>query len=130
MVEELDYFNGNENQQYLFYQLPVMLVKGDRFKGLSSDAKILYSLMLSRTSLSAENGWMDEQGRVYIIYTREDIMSDLNCGGQKATKLTKELQNIGLIRTVRKGLGKPNITYVINYANSECHGRSVSVHDG
>ena len=93
-----------------------MLIKDDQFKGLSDGAKILYSLMLSRTSLSAKNGWLGEQGRVYIIYTVEQIMEDLNCGTEKATKAMKELKTRGLIESVRRGLGKPNIIYVKNFA--------------
>jgi len=113
-----DYFYANENEQYLFLQMPLMLIKEEQFKILTGDAKILYSLALNRTALSAKNGWLDEQGRVYIIYTQEEIMSDLNCWEQKATKSMKELRDIGLIKSVRRGLGKPNILYVMNFATS------------
>ena len=115
-IGKFDYFKANETEQYLFYQLPVLLIKDDQFKSLSSDAKILYSLMLSRTSLSAKNGWLDEHGNVFIIYTLEEVMEGLNCRDNKATKSLKELREIGLIKTVRRGLGKPNITYVMNFA--------------
>ena len=49
------------------------------------DAKLLYGLLLDRMSLSAKNGWYDEQGRVYIYYTLDEIQEDLNCGHDKAT---------------------------------------------
>lgn len=113
-----DYFYARENEQYLFLQMPWMLIKDDQFKSLSDSAKILYSLLVNRTSLSAKNGWVDEQGRVYIIYTQEEIMSDLNCWEKKATKSLKELREIGLIKSVRQGLGKPNIIYVMNFATN------------
>ena len=111
-----DYFYSNENEQYLFYQLPVMLIKDKRFKNLSDSAKILYSLLLNRTSLSAKNGWRDDEGRVYIIYVIKEIMEDLNCCEQKALKSMKELKEIGLVKTIRRGLNKPNLIYVMNFA--------------
>jgi hypothetical protein len=87
-----DYFHANEHEQYLFLQLPTMLIKDDTFRDLSGDAKILYSLLLNRTSLSMKNDWKDEQGHVYIIYTQEEIMSDLNCWKEKATSTMKNLK--------------------------------------
>jgi|GEM_PF-158848 len=111
-----DYFYNQENEQYLFLQIPKMLIKDPRFKNLSGDAKILYSLLLDRTSLSKKNDWTDDEGRVYIIYTQASIMEDLNCRTEKATRLMKELREIGLVETVRRGLGKPNLIYVMNFA--------------
>ena len=113
-----DYFYGQQNEQYQFLQLPMMLIKEPEFKKLSSDAKILYSLLLNRTSLSSKNDWRDEQGRVYIYFTIEEIIEDLNCGRDKAIKSMKELKDIKLIESVRQGLGKPNIIYVKNFATS------------
>jgi len=111
-----DYFYSNENEQYLFLQLPMMLIKNEQFKSLSSDAKILYSLLLNRTSLSKKNDWRDENGRVYIIYTIDEIMDDLNCCKKKAIKSMKELKTIGLVKTTRQGLNRPNLIYVMNFA--------------
>jgi len=109
-------FKSGENEKFLFLQLPISLIKDNMFKTLSSDAKILYSLLLNRTSLSAKNGWVDENDNIYIIYTIEQIMEDLNCGNQKAIKAMKELKEIGLVKSVRLGLGKPNIIYVMNFS--------------
>jgi len=111
-----DYFHANETEQYLFVQLPLMLIKDAKFKKLSDSAKILYSLLLNRTALSAKNGWVDRDNNVYIIYTIEEIMNDLNCWQEKANKAMKELREIGLIKSVRQGLNKPNIIYVMNFA--------------
>lgn len=98
---------------YLKYYLRMM-----PFKGISAEAKILYGLMLDRMSLSVKNRWFDDENRVYIIYTIEDIMEDLQCADQKAGKLLSELdtkKGIGLIERIRQGLGKPNIIYVKNF---------------
>lgn len=64
-----DYYYGIEAEQFSFYRVPRLLIKDERFKGLSSDAKLLYGLMLDRMSLSMKNGWLDDENRAYIIYT-------------------------------------------------------------
>ena len=75
-----DYYYGDESSQFSFYRIPRQLITGDRFKRLSTDAKLLYGLLLDRMGLSAKNGWYDEAGRVYIYYTLDEIQEDLNCG--------------------------------------------------
>ena len=111
-----DYYYGDESNQFSFYRIPRQLVTGERFKRLSMDAKLLYGLLLDRMSLSAKNGWYDEQGRVYIYYTLDEIQEDLNCGHDKATKMLVELDNgkngFGLIERVRQGQGRPTKIYV------------------
>lgn len=111
-----DYYYGDESSQFSFYRIPRQLITGERFKRLSTDAKLLYGLLLDRMSLSAKNGWYDEQGRVFIYYTLDEIQEDLNCGHDKATKLLVELDNgkhgFGLIERVRQGQGRPTKIYV------------------
>lgn len=114
--QDFDYYYGDESNQFSFYRIPRALVTGEQFKRLSTDAKLLYGLLLDRMGLSAKNGWYDEQGRVYIYYTLDEIQEDLNCGHDKATKLLVELdsgkQGFGLIERVRQGQGKPTKIYV------------------
>jgi len=112
-----DYYTLSDSKQISFYQLPRELVKHERFKILSDSAKILYALLRDRVSLSIKNNWIDEKERVYIIFTLDEIMENLGCANQKATKAMQELQKIGLIESVRQGLGKPNIIYVKNFAS-------------
>ena len=115
-----DYYYGIEAEQFAFYRVPRMLIKDERFKDLSSDAKLLYGLMLDRMSLSMRNGWLDEENRAYIHYTVENIMEDLGCGREKCTKILAELdckKGIGLIEKKRQGLGKPDLIYVKNFAS-------------
>ncbi len=105
---QFDYYYGAEAEQFSFYRVPRMLIKDENFKGLSSDAKLLYGLMLDRMSLSIKNGWFDNDNRAYIIYTIDNIMEDLGCGKDKAVKVVAELdqkKGIGLIEKVRRGLG-------------------------
>ena len=63
-----DYFYGTQAEQFSFYRLPKILITDKRFRGISSDAKILYGVMLERMSLSVKNRWFDEKNRVYIIF--------------------------------------------------------------
>ena len=115
---QFDYFRGMEAEQYSFYRVPKVLFTAECFKSLSCEAKVLYGLMLDRMSLSIKNRWFDEEDRVYIIFTVEEIAELLNCGTQKAVKLMKELddnQGNGLIEKKRLGLGKPNVIYVKNF---------------
>ena len=119
---QFDYFRGMEAEQYSFDRVPKVLFTAECFKSLSCEAKVLYGLMLDRMSLSIKNRWFDEEDRVYIIFTVEEIAELLNCGTQKAVKLMKELddnQGIGLIEKKRLGLGKPNVIYVKNFILKE-----------
>ena len=113
-----DYYYGVEAEQFSFYRVPRLLIKDERFKGLSSDAKLLYGLMLDRMSLSMKNGWLDDENRAYIIYTIDNIREDLGCSKEKAVKVLAELdanKGIGLVEKIRRGLGKPDIIYVKNF---------------
>ena len=115
---KFDYYYGIEAEQFSFYRVPRLLIKDERFKGLSSDAKLLYGLMLDRMSLSMKNGWLDDENRAYIIYTIDNIREDLGCSKEKAVKVLAELdanKGIGLVEKIRRGLGKPDIIYVKNF---------------
>lgn len=110
-----EYYYGDESNQFSFYRIPRELVTGDRFKRLSTDAKLLYGLLLDRMGLSAKNGWYDENGRVFIYYTLDEIQDDLSCGHEKAVKLLSELDSgkgFGLIERVKQGQGRPTKIFV------------------
>ena len=115
---QFDYYRGMEAEQHSFYRVPKILFTAECFKELSCEARVLYGLLLDRMSLSMKNHWLDEEERVYIIFTVEEIAELLNCGTQKAVKLLKELDSekgIGLIEKKRLGLGRPNVIYVKNF---------------
>ena len=115
---QFDYFRGMEAEQYTFYRIPKILFTAECFKTISCEAKVLYGLLLDRMSLSIKNRWFDEEDRVYIIFTVEEIAELMNCGTQKAVRLLKELDSekgIGLVEKRRLGLGKPNVIYVKNF---------------
>ena len=64
-----NYFYGQSGELFSYFRIPKALFQNSRFRQLSTDARTLYGILLDRMSLSAKNGWLDEQGRVYIIYT-------------------------------------------------------------
>ena len=107
----LDYFYGQVGELFSFYRITKALFLESRFQNLSTDAKTLYGILLDRMSLSAKNGWLDEQGRVFIIFTIEDVKRALCCADNKATKLLRELEEFGLIERKRRGLGRPSLVY-------------------
>jgi hypothetical protein len=119
---EFDYFYGKESESLSFYRVPKLLFTDPLFRELSSDAKILYGLMLDRMTLSLKNGWFDSDGRAYIYFAVEDIMEMLNCGRNKAIKSIQELDvdgGIGLIEKKRQGQGKATVIYVKNFVIEE-----------
>ena len=121
MSEPYGYYYGNEADQYTFYRLPKALFTNERYKDISDGAKILYGLMLDRMGLSVKNGWLDEQERVYIIFTLEDVQEYMNCQHGKAVKILAELdteKGAGLIERVKQGQGKPAIIYVLKFIHS------------
>ena len=114
------YFYGKQSSQYSFYRIPKQLFTEHRFDALSIGAKLLYGMMIDRMELSQKNGWMDEHGRVYIYFTVDEVKDRFHCANDKAVKLMRELDSdngVGLIKSVRQGLGKPNIIYVKNFVN-------------
>ena len=122
-----DYFYGQSGEMFSYFRVPKILFRDIKFKDLSTDAKTLYGILLDRMGLSVKNGWLDEQGRVYIIFPVQEVMDALGCADNKATKLFRELEKFGLIERKRRGLGKPNLIYVKNFAdprfrNREKHG--------
>lgn len=113
---KFDYYYGVQSEQFSFYRIPRLLIKDQHFKGLSSDAKLLYGLMLDSMALSMKNHWLDNENRAYIIYSISNVMEDINCSKPTCVKIMKELDSFGLIERKRKGLGKPDIIYVKNFA--------------
>ena len=118
MNYQMDYFYGHEANQFTFFRIPKLLFSDERFIGLTSDAKLLYALLLDRMSLSLKNGWVDDENRVYIYYTVKEVMEELNIAREKCSKIFAELDSekgCGLILKIRQGLGRPDIIYVMNF---------------
>ena len=112
----LDYFYGQAGGFFSFFRIPKALFQEQRFQDLSTDAKILYGILLDRMNLSVKNEWFDKKGRVFIIFTIEDVKRTLRCADNKATRLLRELEEFGLIERKRRGQGKPCLVYVKNFS--------------
>ena len=112
-----DYFYGQSGELFSYFRIPKALFQDSRFRQLSTDARTLYGILLDRMSLSAKNGWLDEQGRVYIIYTVREVQESLCCAEHKAVKLFRELEDIDLIERKRRGLGRPSLIYVKDFSS-------------
>ena len=124
----LDYFYGQAGELFSFFRIPKALFQEPRFQSLSTDAKTLYGILLDRMSLSVKNEWFDKKGRVFIIFTIEDVKRTLRCADNKATRLLRELEEFGLIERKRRGQGKPCLVYVKNFS-SESSKESVKNRD-
>lgn len=104
---EFGYFHDYESEQFAFYRIPKVLFTDEYFRNLSSDAKVLYGLMLDRMALSIRNNWVDNEGKVYIIFTLEQVMEYMNCGKDKGVKILAELDT-------DKGIGFPNPLFTLS----------------
>ena len=118
----LDYFYGQAGELFSFFRIPKALFQEQQFQDLSTDAKTLYGILLDRMSLSVKNEWFDKKGRVFIIFTIEDVKRTLRCADNKATRLLRELEKFGLIERKRRGQGKPCLVYVKNFSAESSKG--------
>ena len=113
----LDYFYGQSGELFSYFRIPKALFQDRRFRQLSTDARTLSGILLDRISLSVKNGWLDEQGRVYIIYTVREVQESLCCAEHKAVKLFRELEQLDLIERKCRGLGRPSLIYVKDFSS-------------
>ena len=113
----LDYYLKNEAEQFDYIKIPMALVKEEIFAQLSSQAKILYGLLLDKMGESMKKSWVDSDNYVFVIYPVEEIQHDMGMSRRKVIDSLTELNDIGLICKRRQGRGNPNLIYVKNYAS-------------
>ncbi len=113
-----EYFYGDEAEQFRFYRVPKLLVHDPKYRQLSTDAKLLYGMMIDRMGLSKQNGWLDKDGRVFIYYSIQAVCEDLACANKKAGRLLLELDVAGLIDRSKQGQGKPDLIYVKKFVDN------------
>lgn len=111
----LKYYRGDEPDNLCFYRIPKVLFTKACFEEVSTDAKVLYGILLDYASLSRENRWLDEKSRVYIYYSVQRVCAYMGCKKDKAMKLLAELEKFGLIERVKRGQGKSDIIYVKSF---------------
>ena len=114
---QMNYFYGEQVNQFSFIRIPKELVVGETFSALSVEAKVLYGIFLDRMGMASKNRWFDEEGRVYIVYSIDEIQVDLNISKHKAVECMAELEQVGLI-VKKKRQGLPSQIYVKNFVKS------------
>ena len=102
----------NEVKNNAFYQFPQWLLKEEPYKNLGDKAKLIYMLLFDRRTLSIKNKWYDDDGQIYMYFTNEQFMKELNCSEKTIIKAKKELSQIGLLKEVRQGINRPNRLYI------------------
>ncbi|MDO5392775.1 MAG: replication initiator protein A [Eubacteriales bacterium] len=115
---EFDYFRAEQSEQFSFFRIPKALFTEKEFESLSTDAKLLYGVLLDRLSLSRKNGWVDASGYVYIIYTVSELQELFQASHPTVIKWMRELDSvhgIGLIERYKQGYNRPAIIYVKNF---------------
>ena len=110
MSIKFNYYYGKEAEQFSFFRIPKLLFTDSTFSKLSSDAKVLYGILLDRMNLSMKNGWLDEENKVYIIFTIEEIAEIMCCATQKATKILQELDKSQFKNDENHNSGNVNFT--------------------
>ena len=119
-----DYYYGAQADQFSFIRIPRVMIKDPAFAGLSVYAKLLYSVLLARMSLSSKNGWFDEENRVYIVYPVSEAQEDLGIGKKKAMEVIAELVEFGLLAKKRRGQGLPSLLYVKSFMTGASSSRN------
>ena len=102
----------NEVKNNAFYQFPQWLLKEEPYNNLGDKAKLMYMLLFDRRTLSIKNKWYDNDGQIYMYFTNEQFMRELNCSEKTIIKAKKELSQIGLLKEIRQGINKPNRLYI------------------
>ena len=102
----------NEYLENVFYQIPKELFKNPYYKNISAESKLLYALLLDRLSISMQNKWVDEDGNIFLIFSRREAGEKLNLSDKTVTKSFKQLTDCKLIYEKRQGFKKNNIIYV------------------
>lgn len=112
-MQDFNFYKVNETLNHKYYQIPQELFINPLYKNaLNSDSKLLYSFLLDRLSLSIKNNWHDENGNVYLIFTRKEVQDKLNLSDKTVTKAFKQLSDVNLIYEKKQGFSKPKLIYV------------------
>ena len=100
---DFNYYEADNVYGALFFQFPKVLMYGEQYKHLSSDAKLAYMVLKDRLEYSLRNNWVDEEGHIYFTFTNQELENLFNCHNQKVVKIKKELETAHLL--MQKQLG-------------------------
>lgn len=96
-MNEFQFISANETYRNLYYQLPKVLFTSEFYKSMSNDSKIAYAMLQDRCEYSIQNNWIDQDGHIYFIFTRNELMEILGCKENKIAKIKKELKDKNLL---------------------------------
>lgn len=105
-------YKVNEYLENTFYQVPKELFINPYYEKLNSDSKLLYALLLDRLSVSMKNKWIDEDGNIFLIFSRKEAQEKLNLSDKTVTKAFRQLTDVKLIYEKKQRFKKNNIIYV------------------
>lgn len=119
MKKNYQYYTPEQSTQFTFYNIPQALFLKEEFSILSTNAKLLYGLLLDRLNLSVKNGWIDKDNHAYISMKITTISKMVECSEKKCSQLLTQLEEIGLIKRIPQGFGRPSLLYVMNFIEKE-----------
>lgn len=96
-MNDFQFISANETYRNLYYQLPKVLFTSELYKNMSNDSKIAYAMLQDRCEYSIQNNWIDQDGHIYFIFTRNELMDILGCKENKIAKIKKELKDKNLL---------------------------------
>ncbi|KAJ85592.1 replication initiator protein A [Enterococcus faecalis] len=96
-MNDFQFISANETYRNLYYQLPKVLFTSEFYKNMSNDSKIAYAMLQDRCEYSIQNNWIDQDGHIYFIFTRNELMDILGCKENKIAKIKKELKDKNLL---------------------------------
>ena len=111
-MSEFNYYTTKEVYGETFFQLPKIFFTNDHYKKLSLDAKVAYAILRDRFNYSIKNNWVDENDRIFFIYTNKELGEILDCSNKTVVKIKKELEEKKLLTQKRVGINTPNKLYI------------------
>lgn len=121
-------YTAKEENSHRFFQMPKELFLNPKYKGMTSDSKILYTILLDRKELSRENGWIDEYNQVFLLYSRKNMAAIMGISLRSIQRTFSQLNELDLIKELRQGLNKPNRIYICRVEASNINGSAKSAH--
>ena len=113
-----------------FFQLPQVLLYGEKYKELSDSAKLGYVVLRDRLEYSLQNNWIDDENRVYFIFTNHELQNLFGWSDRKISKVKKELEEAGLLFQINQGFDpkkKKNLPNRLYLADLEVTAKDVYI---
>ena len=83
-----------------FYQLPKSLFSYKCYDGLSLTAKVIYAFLKDRMELSRDNGWVEENGDIFLMFSYSYMAELLAISKATVSREFQKLIRYGLIETI------------------------------